>query len=115
MIETNFIKIYESSFKENWDLNAFTDLNESTTLTYGQFAKEIARLHILFDIMEVNRNDKIALIGRNHITWATVFLAIIRYGAVIIPILQDFHPISMENIILHSDAKMIFIEPKYWS
>ena len=110
MIETNFIKLYESSFKENWDLMALTDLNETTSLTYGEFAKEIARLHILFEQMGISKKDKIALIGRNHTTWASVFMATITYGAVIVPILHDFHPESMENIILHSDAKLIFID-----
>ena len=115
MIETNFIKLYESSFQKNWDLNAMTNLNESTTLTYGEFAKEIERLHILFEIMGVNKKDKIALIGRNHTSWASIFMATITYGAVMVPILHDFHPESMENIILHSDSKIIFIESKIWS
>ncbi|MDD4728083.1 MAG: AMP-binding protein [Dysgonamonadaceae bacterium] len=114
MIETNFIKLYESSFKENWDLNALTDLNESTSITYGEFAKEVAHLHILFEHMGINKKDKIALIGRNHTKWASVFIATITYGAVIVPILHDFHPDSMENIILHSDAKLIFIEKEIW-
>ncbi len=114
MIETNFIKLYESSFRENWDLNALTNLGDSTTLTYGEFAKEIARLHILFEEMGINKKDKVALIGRNHSSWAAVFMATITYGAVIVPILQDFHPESMENIILHSDAKIIFIEQNNW-
>ena len=110
MIETNFIQLYEKSFSENWDLPAFTDLSESTTLTYGDFAKSIAQLHLLFEEMGINKKDKIALIGRNHNTWASIFMATITYGAVIVPILHDFHPESMENIILHSDAKIIFID-----
>lgn len=114
MIETNFIKLYESSFKENWDLQALTNLSDSTSLTYGELAKEIARLHILFEEVGINKKDKIALIGRNHTTWAALFMATITYGAVIVPILHDFHPESMENIILHSDAKIIFIEQNCW-
>ena len=114
MIETNFIKLYESSFRENWNLDALTNLNESTTLTYGEFAKEIARMHILFEEMGINKKDKVALIGRNHTSWAAVFMATITYGAVIVPILNDFHPESMENIILHSDSKIIFIEENNW-
>ena len=109
MIETNFIKLYEKSFRENWDLPAFTDLNESTTVTYGEFAKNIAHLHILFEEMGVKKKDKIALIGRNHTAWSSIFMATITYGAVIVPVLHDFHPDSMENIILHSDAKIIFL------
>lgn len=110
MIETNFIKLYEKSFRENWDLPAFTDLNESTTVTYGEFAKNIAHLHILFEEMGVKKKDKIALIGRNHTAWSSIFMATITYGAVIVPVLHDFHPDSMENIILHSDAKIIFLD-----
>ncbi|NLZ95395.1 MAG: long-chain fatty acid--CoA ligase, partial [Bacteroidales bacterium] len=110
MIETNFIKLYEKSFHENWDLPAFTDLSESTTTTYGEFANNIARLHILFEEMGIKNKDKIALIGRNHTAWASIFMATITYGAVIVPILHEFHPDSMENIVLHSDAKLIFIE-----
>lgn len=114
MIEANFIQLYEKSFRENWDLPAFTDLNENTTTTYGEFAKDVIRLHILFEEMGISRKDKIALIGRNHTSWAAVFMATITYGAVIVPILHDFHPDSMENIILHSDAKIIFIDSASW-
>ena len=110
MIETNFIKLYEKSFRENWDLPAFTDLSETTTTTYGDFAQNIARIHMLFEEMGIKKKDKVALIGRNHTAWAGVFMATITYGAVIVPVLHDFHPDSMENIILHSDAKIIFID-----
>lgn len=115
MIEINFIKLYETSFRENWNLPAFTDLAESTTTTYGDFAKQIAGLHLLFEEMGINKKDKIALIGRNHTSWAAVFMATITYGAVIVPILHDFHPDSMQNIILHSDAKIIFIDSSSWN
>ena len=110
MIETNFIKLYEKSFRENWGLPAFTDLNESTTITYGDFATNIGHLHILFEEMGLKKKDKVALIGRNHTAWAAIFMATITYGAVIVPVLHEFHPDSMENIILHSDAKLIFID-----
>lgn len=112
MIEPNFIKLYEDSFRNNWDLPAFTDLSESTTLTYGDFATQVAHLHLFFEEMGIQKKDKIALIGRNHTAWAAIFISTITYGAVIVPILHEFHPESMENIILHSDAKMIFIDQK---
>ena len=114
MIESNFIKMYETSFKENWNLMALTDLNETTTYTYGEVAKETARLHILFEQMGIKQGDKIALIGHNHSSWIIVFIATITYGAVIVPVLRDYHPTSMENILLHSDAKISFIDEGLW-
>ena len=91
-----------------------TDLNENTNYTYGELAKEIARMHILFEQMEIQKGDKIALVGTNHSSWVIVFMATITYGAVIVPVLSDYHPESMENIILHSDAKICFIEKGIW-
>ena len=114
MITANFIKLYETSFKENWDLEALTDINEKTSLTYGALAAKIARLHILFEEIGIMKGDKVALIGTNHSSWALVFMATITYGAVIVPILSDFHPDSMENIILHSDSKISFIDQGIW-
>ena len=48
MIKENFIKLYENSFRENWDLPCYTDYGESVHYTYGQVAEEIARIHLLF-------------------------------------------------------------------
>lgn len=114
MIQQNFIKLYENSFKENWDLPAFTDYTDKTTLTYAQFAQEIARLHLLFDEMQLQKGDKVSLIGRNNIEWALTYMAVITYGAVIVPILQDFNPNDIHHIINHSDSKLLFTADNIW-
>ena len=114
MIQQNFVKIYEESFNKNWDLPALTNYKDSETLSYGMLAREIARLHILFEEIGIEKGDKIALIGKNHTTWSTVFLATFTYGAVIVPILHEFNPESMEHIIIHSESKCVFIEDKIW-
>ena len=84
MIEINFVKLYESSFKDNWNLDALTDINDTNHFTYGEMAKQIARMHMLFEHMDINKGDKIALVGPNHSSWAIVFMATITYGAVIV-------------------------------
>ena len=50
MIQENFIKIYENSFKENWSLPALTDYSKNVTFTFEDVAKEIARIHILRNV-----------------------------------------------------------------
>lgn len=115
MIEQNFIKIYETNFKKYWDYAALTDYREGTTYTYGELAREIAKLHLLFEKMGIEKGDKIALIGKNHSSWSITFLATFTYGAVIVPILHEFNPESMQEIVTHSESKVVFVNGNIWN
>lgn len=114
MIEENFIKIYEKSFKENWDLPALTDYNTRETFTYGEVAEQIARLHLLFKYCQIRRGDKIALVGRNTPRWCIAFMAAVSYGAIIVPILQDFNANDVQHIVNHSDSVLLFAGDLIW-
>lgn len=114
MIKENFIKLYENSFKENWDLPALTEYGSEKTYLYKDVAYEIARLHLLFEYIGVRKGAKIALIGKNAITWCTTYMATVSYGAVIVPILQDFHPDNIHHIINHSDSELLFVTDSIW-
>ena len=114
MIEENFIKIYEKSFKENWDLPALTDYNTRETFTYGEVAEQIARLHLLFKYCQIRRGDKIALVGRNTPRWCIAFMSAVSYGAIIVPILQDFNANDVQHIVNHSDSVLLFAGDLIW-
>lgn len=114
MIQENFIKIYEKSFQENWDLPALTDYVEQKTLTFADVAKEIARFHILFKECQIRRGDKIALIGRDCANWCVVYMAAVTYGAIIVPILPDFNPNDVHHIINHSESVFLFVSDRIW-
>ncbi|HIU55425.1 MAG TPA: AMP-binding protein [Candidatus Gallibacteroides avistercoris] len=114
MIQQNFIKLYEASFRENWDLPALTDYNEKRTFLYKEMAVEIAKLHLLFRHCQVRRGDKIALIGKNTPRWCMAFMSVVTYGAIVVPILQDFHPNDVQHIINHSEAVMLFAGDHIW-
>ena len=114
MIKENFIRLFEDSFRVNWDLPAFSNYGEAVTLSYGDISKKIAELHILFDLSGLKNNDKVALIGRNNANWAITYLATITYGAVIVPILQDFNPNDVHHITNHSEAKILFVGDAIW-
>ena len=110
----NLVKMYERSLRDNWELPAVTDYGTDVTLTYGQLAINIEKLHILFSECGVKKNDKIALMGRNNSNWVTVYLAVVTYGAVIVPILQDFRANDAIHIINHSGSKLLFISDINW-
>ena len=110
----NFVKLFERSFREHWDLEAVTDYGTDTTLTYGQLAINIEKLHILFKECGIKKNDKIAVMGKNNSNWVAVYLATVTYGAIIVPILQDFRANDAIHIINHSEAKLLFISDINW-
>ena len=112
--EENLIKIYEKSFRENWDLEAVTDYGTTNILTYAQLAENIAKLHLLFKQAGIEEGDKIAVMGKNNANWVTTFLATVTYGAVIVPILQDFKANDAIHIVNHSESKMLFITDLIW-
>jgi long-chain acyl-CoA synthetase len=114
MIKENFIKLYENSFRENWSLPALTDYSKGTTFTFEEVAEEIARIHILFEECQVRQGDKIALVGKDCSRWCIAYMAVVTYGAVIVPILQDFNPNDIHHIINHSDSTFLFVSDRIW-
>ncbi|MCM1020618.1 MAG: AMP-binding protein [Muribaculum sp.] len=107
-------EIYAQSFRDNWSLPAITDYLTDTTVSYGEFAAEIARLHLFFRLTGLKPGDKVALMGRNTPRWITVFIATITYGATIVPILQDFTPADAQHIINHSGSVLLYIDNQIW-
>ena len=112
--EENLIKIYERSFREHWSLDAVTDYGTSNTLTYAQLAENVAKLHLLFEQAGIKEGDKVAVMGKNNANWVSAFLATVTYGAVIVPILQDFKANDAIHILNHSESKLLFITDLIW-
>ena len=114
MVTENFIKIYEKGFKENWERPALTDYNTKESFTYQQIAEEIAKLHILYKHCQIRRGDKIAIVGRNTPRWCIAFMSAITYGAIVVPILQDFNANDIHHIVSHSDSVLLFVGDLIW-
>jgi len=104
----SFNGIIEKSIIDNWDFDALTDY-KGVTLQYHDVARKIEKLHIMFENSGVQYGDKIALCGRNSANWAVAFLATLTYGAVAVPILHEFMPDQIHNIVNHSEAKLLFV------
>ncbi|MDD7318637.1 MAG: AMP-binding protein [Prevotella sp.] len=100
--------IIQQSIIEYWDRDALTDY-KGVTLQYKDVARKIEKLHIMFESSGVVKGDKIALCGRNSANWAVAFLATMTYGAVAVPILHEFMPEHVHNIVNHSEAKLLFV------
>lgn len=108
-----FLKYVEESIKKNWNLPSLTDFKGATS-SYKDVARKIEKLHILFEQSGVKKGDKIALCSRNMSSWGIAFLATLTYGAIAVPILNEFKPDNIHHIVNHSEARLLFVGDVVW-
>lgn len=103
----------ESSIEKNKELPALSDF-KGETLTFGDVARRIAEIHLLFEAAGIMPGDKVALCAKNSASWAATFLGALTYGAVVVPLLHEFHPENIEYLVTHSEARLLFSEKGIW-
>ncbi|MGD0340106.1 MAG: AMP-binding protein [Bacteroidales bacterium] len=111
MISERLIGYIEQSIRQNWDIEALSNYKEKG-YTYKEIALRIFKIHMFFKEAGIHEGDKIGLVGRNSAHWCIIYLATVTYGAVIVPILPDFKPEDLANLINHSDSKILFVDDK---
>ncbi len=109
----HYLNYAETAIKNYWSFPAFTNYGKNT-FTFGQVAENIEKLHILLQTAGVAKGDKIVFCAKNSAEWAASFIAIGTYDGVMVPLLNDFTPDSIQKLTNHSDATAIFTEPEIW-
>ncbi|HNQ68756.1 MAG TPA: AMP-binding protein [Bacteroidales bacterium] len=107
MISENLTAYFETAIKNNWDKLSLQDYDNGG-LTFGELANQILCLHNLYREHGIVKGDKIVVIGKNSAYWGSVYLATVTYGAVIVPLLQDFTAKDIYKLVNHSDAQLMF-------
>ena len=110
---TSVNKIFEAGFKKNWDRPAISNY-QGVTLKFGDVARRMEKLHIMFEECGLQRGDKVAICSRNQANWAVSFLATMTYGAVPVPLLHEFKSSNIHHLVNHSEAKILFVDDVIW-
>ena len=110
---TSVNKIFESSFKKNWERPAISNY-QGVTLKFGDVARRMEKLHIMFEECGLEKGDKVAICSRNQANWAVAFLATMTYGAVPVPLLHEFKSSNIHHLVNHSEARILFVDDVIW-
>ena len=110
---TSVNKIFENAFRKNWDRPAISNY-QGVTLKFGDVARRMEKLHIMFEECGLKRGDKVAICSRNQANWAVSFLATLTYGAVPVPLLHEFKSSNIHHLVNHSEAKILFVDDVIW-
>jgi len=106
-------KLFEKTFRENWDRPAISNYN-GLTLLYKDLSRRIAELHIVYEKCGLKKGDKVAICGKNQANWAVAFMSVLTYGAVPVPLLHEFKPGNIHHLVTHSESKVLFVDDQIW-
>jgi len=110
---TSVNKIYQESFRKNWDRPAISNY-QGMTLHYRDVARRIEKMHIMFEGCGLQKGDKVAICSRNQANWAVAFLSAMTFGAVPVPLLHEFKSSNIHHLVNHSEAKILFVDEVIW-
>lgn len=108
VIIPSFNQLIEERVIKGWEQPALSDY-QGDTFRYCDVAQSINHLHIVYAEMGICPGDRIALCSPNCARWGIAFLSILTFGAIPVPILSDFNAEQLQNIVTHSEAKLLFI------
>lgn len=109
----SYNQLVQESIQKYWEKDSMSD-HGLFTFKYKDVAEIIEKFHILYSELGIQKGDKIAICGRNLSRWGAAFFSIITYGAVAVPILHEFHPSQVHDIVNHSEAKLLLVGDKVW-
>ncbi len=104
----------EESIKTNWERPALGNYR-GELFTFGEVATNIAKLHVLYEAVGLKKGDKVALCAKNSARWGIAFFSANTYEAVVVPILADFHPDSVNSLVDHSESTVLFTDNDIWN
>ncbi len=112
MTKHYFSKLQEA-INANWNRPCLCNFR-GEEFTFGDFATNIAKLHLLYEKIGLKKGDKVALCAKNSARWGVAFFSVNTYEAVIVPILADFHPDSVNSLVDHSESLVLFTDTDIW-
>ena len=104
----------EEAMKANWGRPALGNYR-GELFTFGEVAENIAKLHVLYEAVGLKKGDKVALCAKNSARWGIAFFSANTYEAVVVPILADFHPDSVNSLVDHSESTVLFTDTDIWN
>ena len=105
----HYLSYIEDVIKNGWNKPAISNYG-GNSFKNCDLAKNIERLHILFEQCGIKEGENIAICARNSAEWCVAFLAIATYKAVAVPLLADFLPENIANLVKISDSRMLFVD-----
>ena len=109
----HYLERLQAATKKFWNKPALNNIG-GETFDYAQMATRIEKFHLVFEKLGFKKGDKIAICAQNGARWGMAYLAVNTYETVIVPILADFTPESVNHLVNHSESIALFTNEAKW-
>ena len=109
----HYLERLQEATRKFWNKPALNNIG-GETFDYAQMATQIEKFHLVFEALGFKKGDKIAICAQNGARWGMAYLAVNTYETVIVPILADFTPDSVNNLVNHSESVALFTNEAKW-
>ena len=109
----HYLERLEAACRKFWNKPALNNIG-GETFNYAQMATQIEKFHLVFDKLGFKKGDRIAICAQNGARWGMAYLAVNTYETVIVPILADFTPDSVNHLVNHSESIALFTNAAKW-
>ena len=109
----HYLERLQAATLKYWDKPALNNIG-GETFNYAQMATQIEKFHLVFEKLGFKKGDKIAICAQNGARWGMAYLAVNTYETVIVPILADFTPDSVNHLVNHSESVALFTNEAKW-
>ncbi|HLN20798.1 MAG TPA: AMP-binding protein [Bacteroidales bacterium] len=103
-----FPSVFQETLKNFSSRTAYSFAGEASE-TYDQID---ARIKSLISFLEKNGivpGNRVAILSHNMPEWPVAYFSITFMGAVAVPVLPDFSPTEIKNVLEHSGSRAVFV------
>ena len=109
----HYLERLQEATRKFWEKPALNNIG-GETFNYAQMATQIEKFHLVFEKLGFKKGDRIAICAQNGARWGMAYLAVNTYETVIVPILADFTPDSVNHLVNHSESLALFTNEAKW-
>lgn len=107
-MKDTYNELLAEAIRNFWSLPALSNF-EAESYTYAQVADKMARYHLAWEKAGLKPGFRVALCGRNSAEWCIGLMAAFSYGAVAVPLLNEFTPEMIIRLVKHSETEVLLV------
>lgn len=106
------LSMYRYCTDGRFDNNTAFSFIDGQQYTYKSFHTECEIQKENIEKYGINPGDKVAILSQNMPNWPIAFFSAIAFGKICVPLLPDFSPNEINNILNHSESKALFVSKR---